>query len=82
MSICDDIRVKDRFIKPHHPEQNTFERDMAYWKADMTKVMIDYDVDPKGWLKIIQHTADDNKHQANKRNEYNLPPLSAEKGEI
>ena len=50
--------VKERFIKPHHLEQNTFELDMEYWKSDMTKVMIDYDADTKGWFKVMQHTAD------------------------
>ena len=39
---------------------------MAYWKDNMTKVMIDYDVNPNGWFKVMQHTADVNKHQGKK----------------
>ena len=74
--------VKYRFIKSHHLEQNPFERDMASWKADMTKIMIDYDVDPKGWFKVMQHSAEVQNHRANKSNEYNLPPLTAAKGGI
>ena len=54
--------VKDRPIDPHHPEQNTFEGDMASWKAYMIKVMIDYNVDLKGWFKIRQHTTDVHNH--------------------
>ena len=73
--------VKDRFIEPHHPEQNSFEQDMKYWKSDMTKFMIEYDVDPKGWFKLMQHTTDVHNHQANKRDEDKPPPLTAEKGE-
>ena len=54
--------VKYRFIDPHHLEQNTFEGYMASWKAYMIKVMIDYNVDLKGWFKIRQHTTDVHNH--------------------
>ena len=55
---------------------------MASWKADMTKVVIDYDTDPKRWFKVMQHTDDVHNHLANKRNEDNLPILPSEKGGI
>ena len=51
--------VKYRFIDPHHLEQNPFEQDMAYWKANMTKFMIDYDIDKKFWFKVMQQHTDD-----------------------
>ena len=53
---------KYRFIEPQHLEKNPFEQDMASLKEDMAKVMIDYDVDPKILVKVMQHTADVNNH--------------------
>ena len=55
---------------------------MASWKADTTKLMIDYYVNPKCWFKVMQNNAVFHKHQPNKRNEDNPPPLKTEKGEI
>ena len=48
----------------------------------MTKVMIDYDVYPKGWFRVMKHTGDVHNHQANKRNGDNIPTLTTAKGEI
>ena len=48
----------------------------------MTKVMIDYGVDPKGWFKVMQHTADVNNHLAKQFNEDNTPKMTSEKVEI
>ena len=48
----------------------------------MTNVMIDYDVNPKVWFKVILHTDDFQNHGANKGNEDILPLLIAAKGEI
>ena len=74
--------VKDKFIEPHHPHQNPLERDMAHRKADMTKIMIDRNVDPRGWFKVMEHTADIHNHRANKKNDGHLPSMTAAKGEI
>ena len=72
--------VKYRFVKHNHTEQNPFEQDMASWKFDITKLIIDYDEDPKVWFKVMQNINDFHNHQANKRNEDNFTPLTAQKG--
>lgn len=74
--------VKDNFIEPYHPGQNPFERDQALWKRDSTKIMIESKVDPRGWFRVMCHTADLHNHRANSSNEDNIPPLTKAKGEI
>ena len=74
--------VKDDFIEPYHPGQNPFERDQALWKQDSTKIMIESKVDPRGWFRVMCHTADLHNHRANSSNEDNIPPLTKAKGEI
>ena len=65
--------VKDNFIEPYHPGQKPFERDQALWKQDSTKIMIESKVDPRGWFRVMCHTADLHNHRANSSNEDNIP---------
>ena len=44
--------------------------------------MIDYNVNPCGWFRVMQHTSDLHNHCANQSNEYNLLPLTLAKGEF
>ena len=41
---CRRFWVEDKFIEPYHPEQNPLEREMAHWKNDCEKLMIDQNV--------------------------------------
>ena len=74
--------VKDDFIEPYHPGQNPFERDQALWEQDSTKIMIESKVGPRGWYRVMCHTADLHNHRANCSNEDNIPPLTKAKGAI
>ena len=57
--------VKDNFIEPYHPGQSPFERDQILWKEDSTKIMIKAKVNPRGWFRVMCHTADLHNHRAN-----------------
>ena len=48
----------------------------------MINIMIDYNVNPCGWFRVMQHTSDLHNHCANQSNEYNLLPLTLAKGEF
>ena len=74
--------VKDNFVEPHHPIHNQFELYQYNWKSEMTRIMIDYNVDPRGWFCVMQHTAGLHNHRANRANEDNLQPLTSKKGEV
>ena len=74
--------VKDNSTEPYHPGQNPFKRDQALWKRDSTKIMIESEVDPRGWFRVMCHTADLHNHRANSSNEDNIPPLTKAKSEI
>jgi len=73
---------KDKFLEQYHPGQNSFERDHALWKQDSPKIMIESKVDPRGWFRVMCHTADLHNHRANCSNEDNIPPLTKAKEEI
>ena len=70
--------VKNQFIEPYHPNQNPIERDMASWKNDCIKIMIDSKIDPCRWFKVMQHTADLHNHTANQNNTDWIPPITAQ----
>ena len=74
--------VKESFIEPRHPGNNPFEKDQANWKAKITKIIIDYNVNYCGWSRVMQHTADLHNNRANQANEDNLPPLTLAKGDV
>ena len=38
--------------------------------------MIDKNVDPQGWFKVMDHVADLHKHKENPVNKYCLPPIT------
>ena len=57
--------VKDNFIETHHPRHNPFEQDQANCKSEMTKVMIDYNLDHCEWFRVMQHTYDLHNHHSN-----------------
>jgi len=42
--------------------------------------MIEAKVDPRGWLRVMYHTADLRNYRANCSNEDNFPPLTKAKG--
>ena len=73
---------KDKFIEPYHPNQNPLEREMAVWKNDSTKLMIQTNADKRGWFRAYAHTADLHNHKANAANENMVPPITRAKGEI
>ena len=57
--------VEDNFIGPHHPGYNPFDLYQDNWKAEMTNVMIDSNIYPRGSFHVMQHIADLHNHCAN-----------------
>ena len=49
---------------------------MENWKNDCNKIMIDQNVDPQGWFKVMDHVADLHIHKAHPGNKYYLPPIT------
>ena len=62
-------------MEPYHPEENLLEREMAHWKNDCKKIIMDQNVDPKGWFKVIEHVADLHNHNENPRKKMIYLPL-------
>ncbi len=74
--------VKDKFTEPYHPQQNPAEREMSSWKNDMVRLMIDWNVDPRGWFKVMEHTGNLSNHKAHPGNPESLPPMTRAHGEV
>ena len=55
---------------------------MAKWKNECKKIMIDQNVDPRGWFKVIINVADLLNQNAHPGNQYFLTPLTVAKGDI
>ena len=80
--VYNKILGERKFIEPYHTNQNPFKWDMGKWRYDMNKVVMDNNVDYRGWFLVAMHTDDVSNHQANQGNDHNLLPLTVAKGEI
>ena len=49
---------------------------MVHWKNYCKKIMIDQNVDPQGWFKVMEHVADLRKHKAHPGNKCYLPHIT------
>ena len=48
---------------------------MAHWKNDRKKIIIDQNLDPKGWFKVMDHVTYLYNHKEHPGDKYYLPPI-------
>ena len=51
-------------------------------EGGITNNVIDHNIDPRGWFRVILHTSNLRIHKVNHKEEDNLPTLNMEKGWI
>ena len=55
---------------------------MVKWKYVITKMIIDSNIDLKGWFKVMCHTIDIYNHKSHFINQGNIPPMTMAKGDV
>ena len=57
-----------------------YKREMAHWKNDCRKIMMDQNVNTQGCFKVMDRVEDLHNHQENVCKKDYLPPITEKKG--